>query len=127
MILFSDFHTDGAIKDNSVGISIQNLIRGTEQNLYATVIEAGNKVGCHCHHQGEEWYIILSGEGAVFIAEVNDGVLGDVTETVFKRGSSFCISPDTAHQLVAHTRVELIFLCPPAHLSSDRTGFDSIS
>ncbi|MBP2196215.1 cupin domain-containing protein [Pantoea cypripedii] len=127
MILFSDFHTDDAIKDNSVGISIQNLINGTDQDLYATVIEAGNKVGCHCHHEGEEWYIILSGEGAIFTAEVNEGSLGHITETTFRRGSTFCISANTAHQLVAHTRVELIFLCPPSHLTYDRTGFDSIS
>lgn len=127
MINFSDFHIDGAVKDSAVGISIQNLITGKEQNLYATVIEEGHRVGCHCHHDGDEWYIILSGEGSVFTAEVNDGTLGETQETAFKRGSTFRISPDTAHQLVAYTRVELLFLCPPTHLTHDRTGFKNIS
>lgn len=125
MLKFSDFHINNATMDKAVGISIQNLLKGQEQNLYATVIEAGNKVGCHCHHEGEEWYVILSGEGAVFTAEVKEGCLGHATETVFRQGSSFCISPNTAHQLVAKTRVELLFLCPPSHLTYDRTGFES--
>lgn len=126
MSLFAHFHTDDALKDDSVGISIQNLIRRKEQDAYATVIEAGNKVGCHSHHEGDEWYIILSGTGYIFTAEVKGGLLAPASKTPFERGSIFCISPETAHQLVAHTRVELIFLCPPAHLTQDRTVFDNI-
>lgn len=126
MVKFSDFHINNATMDKAVGISIQNLLKGQEQNLYATVIEAGNKVGCHCHHEGEEWYIILSGEGSVFTSKVINCTLSDITKTAFKAGSTFCIAPETAHQLVAHTRVELIFLCPPAHLDHDRLSYENI-
>lgn len=126
MSLFANFHTDKALKDDSVGISIQNLIRRKQQEAYATVIEAGKKVGCHSHHKGDEWYIILSGTGYIFTAEVEGGLLSPASKTPFERGSIFCISPETAHQLVAHTRVELIFLCPPAHLTQDRMVFDNI-
>nr|WP_314264760.1 cupin domain-containing protein [uncultured Moellerella sp.] len=128
MIKFADFSTDSSLRDNSVGISIQKLVTGSEQNAYATVIDAGNKVGCHCHHEGEEWYIILTGEGVVFTADVKDSeLMPPVSDTKFKPGSVFCISSNTAHQLVAHTRVELIFLCPPSHLTFDRTSFENIS
>lgn len=126
MINFSEFHTDDALQDKAVGISIQPLIQGNDQHAYATVIESGKKVACHCHHEGDEWYIILSGEGAVFTADVKNGITGSVTETLFKRGSLFRISPDTAHQLYAYSRVELIFLCPPSHLTHDRTGLESL-
>jgi mannose-6-phosphate isomerase-like protein (cupin superfamily) len=126
MILYSDFHTKDALKDDAVGISIQNLIHGAEQDAWATIIESGKRVGCHSHHHGEEWYIILSGTGVVFTAEVNEGELSPASGTEFRRGSVFCIAPDTAHQLVAHSRVELIFFCPPSHLTHDRTGFGDI-
>jgi uncharacterized cupin superfamily protein len=126
MIKFNDFCTTDAKKDNAVGISIKEMIQNNGLHAYATALEEGNKVRCHSHHKGEEWYIILSGEGTIFTSDVKEDVLGVTTETTFKKGSIFCILPDTAHQLCAHTKVELIFLCPPAHLSFDRTGFADI-
>lgn len=126
MIDFSDFHTNDALNDTAVGISIQELIKGSEQGAYASVIEAGNKVGCHCHHEGEEWYIILSGDGVISTADVKDGSLGPVSRTVFKKGSVFRIPSGTAHQLVALSKVSLIFLCPSSHLEHDRMVFESI-
>lgn len=126
MIKFNEFSTDGAEEDSAVGISIKEMIQGNGLHAYATAIDEGEKVGCHCHHQGDEWYIILSGKGTIFTSEVREGVLSKISEHTFMKGSIFCILPGTAHQLRAETKVELIFLCPPAHLSFDRTGFNDI-
>jgi mannose-6-phosphate isomerase-like protein (cupin superfamily) len=126
MINFSDFCIADAVKDDAVGISIGALIQGGSIDAYATVIEEGNKVGCHSHHKGEEWYIILAGEGTVFTSDVENGALQKVTGTPFSSGSIFRISAGTAHQLRADKQVKLIFLCPPSHLAQDRTVFSDL-
>ena len=36
------------------------------------------------------------------------------------KGSAFVIPENTAHQLVAKTELDLVFLCPNNHLSDDR-------
>ncbi|WP_261369260.1 hypothetical protein [Yersinia mollaretii] len=44
----------------------------------------------------------------------------------FAKGSVFCIYPNTAHQLIAKTAVEFIFLCPESHITHDRILFDDL-
>ncbi|MEY4475711.1 MAG: hypothetical protein RL248_1478 [Pseudomonadota bacterium] len=126
MIEFSNFSTDGATKDNSVGISIKHVIDKKGLNAYATLIGAGNKVGCHSHSQGEEWYIILSGDGEIWSGDVVDNEVTNIKKENFSKGCIFCIYQNTAHQLTARNDVELLFLCPDSHLSHDRFCFDDI-
>lgn len=126
MIDFSRFSTDGAAKDNVVGISIKRMIEREDMSAYATFISAGKKVGCHCHSKGDEWYIILSGDGEICTGDVVDNKVTNIKKEKFSKGCIFCIHQNTAHQLVAHNDVELIFLCPESHLSHDRVCFEDI-
>ncbi|REF26764.1 quercetin dioxygenase-like cupin family protein [Xenorhabdus cabanillasii] len=126
MIEFANFSTEDAIKDDAVGISVRHIIKKEGLNAYATFINAGKRVGCHNHSSGDEWYIILSGEGEIWTGEVLDNEVHDVQKKRFSQGCIFCIYPNTAHQLVAYENVKLIFLCPESHLSHDRVCFADI-
>ncbi|MDC9623854.1 cupin domain-containing protein [Xenorhabdus bovienii] len=126
MIDFAKFSTDGATKDDAVGISIKRIIEKDGLNAYATFISAGKKVGCHSHSQGDEWYIILSGDGEIWTGDVVDNEIINIKKEKFSKGCIFCIHQNTAHQLASHNDVELIFLCPKSHLSHDRVGFEDI-
>jgi len=121
MIIFSDFADGKGSEDALVGISISPMINKPGLNAYGTTIEMGKRVGCHSHAEGEEWYIILSGEGEIWTADVVDNSLKDNRIDKVSKGSVFCIYPETAHQLLAKTDIELIFLCPESHLTTDRT------
>lgn len=43
MFLFADFHTDDALKDDSVGISIQNLISRNAQDAICYSYRSGKQ------------------------------------------------------------------------------------
>ena len=77
MIIFSDFADGKGSEDALVGISISPMINKPGLNAYGTTIEMGKRVGCHSHAEGEEWYIILSGEGEIWTADVGDNSLKD--------------------------------------------------
>jgi len=123
MIIFSDFADGKASKDALVGISITPMINKPGLNAYGTTLKSGERIGCHSHAEGEEWYVMLSGEGEIWTADVVDNNLADIRTDKISKGSVFCIYPDTAHQLLAKTDIELIFLCPESHLTTDRTLF----
>lgn len=106
--------------DTAVGIAIAKLSEGQTLTSFGTRMFAGKKVSCHSHSNGDEWYIIISGEGKIFLADENKGVLSNHSSYAVTQGDVFCIHPHTAHQLVAHTTLDLIFLCPESHLSTDR-------
>ncbi|CNL04492.1 Uncharacterized conserved protein%2C contains double-stranded beta-helix domain [Yersinia enterocolitica] len=126
MINFSDFNCNNAIADNTVGISITNMIKKEGLRAYGTQLARGRCVGCHSHTEDEEWYIIISGEGAIWTADVMAGELKNKRVNGFAKGSVFCIYPNTAHQLIAKTAVEFIFLCPESHITHDRILFDDL-
>ncbi|OON40095.1 hypothetical protein BTJ39_09355 [Izhakiella australiensis] len=126
MIEFAKFSTENAEKDEAVGIAIRQLIGSADLNAYATFIAAGKKVGCHGHGNGDEWYIILSGEGEIWTGDIISGTVNDIKSETFTKGCIFCIHQNTAHQLKARSDVELIFLCPDAHLTHDRVGFNDL-
>ncbi|KOC88439.1 hypothetical protein [Winslowiella iniecta] len=123
MIIFSDFTDGKGSEDELVGISIAPMITQPGLNAYGTTLKMGKRVGCHSHAEGEEWYIILSGEGEIWTADVVDNSLKDRRIDQVSKGSVFCIYPYTAHQLLAKTDIELIFLCPESHITTDRTLF----
>lgn len=107
--------------DSAVGIAVFPLSTGTYLSCFGTRMAAGKKVGCHSHRHGDEWYVIINGEGDMYLADVD--LKGNVTNRriipVIK-GSAFVIPENTAHQLVAKTELDLVFLCPNNHLSDDR-------
>ena len=108
--------------DESVGIAIAPLSSGQEFSLFSAEIKAGNKVGCHFHHSGEEVYSILSGEGIICTANVNpQGETEEVSEAYVTAGDSFTIPARVAHQLKATSDLVLMFVCSPDHLGENRT------
>ncbi|WP_145523023.1 cupin domain-containing protein [Yersinia rohdei] len=126
MINFSEFNFNNSIADNVVGISFTEMFNKGGLRAYGTKVEQGNRVGCHYHTEGEEWYIIISGEGAIWTADVIAGMLKNKRVDKFTKGTVFCIYPNTAHQLIASTDVEFVFLCPQSHLTYDRILFDDL-
>lgn len=117
----------GAAKlDKAVGIAIATLAQGQNLTSFGTRMQAGKKVSCHSHSDGEEWYIILSGKGRIFLANEHKGTLSNQRTHFVTEGDVFCIHAHTAHQLLADTDLDLIFLCPESHLSTDRLMFDDL-
>ena len=109
--------------DASVGISIFELVKGKAVSSFGTRMEAGKKVGCHSHEHGDEWYIILNGNGTIYLGDVCDnGMIVNKREFPVTKGSVFVIPEKTAHQLKADTQLDLIFMCPASHLENDRCG-----
>ncbi|ELB2794013.1 cupin domain-containing protein [Aeromonas dhakensis] len=126
--MMKNFSTEiGAAKlDETVGIAIATLARGRNLTSFGTRMQAGKKVSCHSHSDGEEWYIILSGKGRIFLADEDKGTLSNQHTHFVTGGDVFCIHTHTAHQLLADTDLDLIFLCPESHLSTDRLMFDDL-
>ena len=107
--------------DENVGIAIAPLSSGKDFCLFSAEIKSGNKVGCHYHTAGEEVYSILSGEGIIYTAAVDDnGQIGETLSRKVSTGDNFTIDAGTAHQLKATSDLVLMFVCPPEHLDSDR-------
>ena len=107
--------------DENVGIAIAPLSSGKDFCLFSAEIKEGNKVGCHYHTAGEEVYSILSGEGIIYTAVVDDnGKIGETLSRKVSTGDNFTIDAGTAHQLKATSDLVLMFVCPPEHLNSDR-------
>ncbi|WP_075180632.1 cupin domain-containing protein [Pantoea sp. 1.19] len=114
--------------DSSVGIRIAPLVPGRQLSSFGTRLEAGKRVGCHAHAHGDEWYIVLAGEGRIWLADVGpDGQLTNKRSHDLQAGDTFPIAEHTAHQLVATTQLDFIFLCPPSHLQDDRTLFADLA
>lgn len=127
MIDVAEFNTLNAKNDPRVNIAIAGLIQKQGINAWGSEIKRGHRVGCHSHSVGEEWYIVLSGEGEIWTADVKGGELYNKRRDLVKAGSVFCIYPGTAHQLRATSDLKFIFLCPSSHLASDRTLFEDLA
>ncbi|MCK7068941.1 cupin domain-containing protein [Enterobacter bugandensis] len=110
----------GAVHDPIAGIRIAPLQNGTTMNSFGTRMDAGTKVSCHLHTDGDEWYSILDGDGEMYLADLVDGVLTNKRHFSVTKGDTFCITQNTAHQLRAISQLDFIFLCPDSHLGNDR-------
>ncbi|QUG74975.1 cupin domain-containing protein [Erwinia sp. E602] len=126
MIDIAEFTTLNAKTDPAVNIAISRLISKQGINACGSEIKRGHRIGCHSHTVGEEWYIVLSGEGEIWTADVKGQQLHKKRVNPVKAGSVFCIYPSTAHQMRAITDLSFLFLCPESHVSSDRTLFDDL-
>ncbi|MCW7553940.1 cupin domain-containing protein [Endozoicomonas gorgoniicola] len=113
--------------DDHVGIAIAPLSAGKNFCLFSAEIKSGHKVGCHYHTEGEEIYSILSGEGIIYTANIdNTGTVGETRVHTVTSGDSFTIEAGTAHQLQATSDLVLMFVYPPSHIDSDRIMIPSI-
>ena len=77
--------------DESVGISICNLIDYNNISTYATKIAPKKGVNPHFHKHGNESYTIISGKGVISITDVRTGVK---KEHVVSSGDVFTIKPN---------------------------------
>lgn len=111
---------ESAVYDPLAGIRIAPLQKGAVMNSFGTRMDAGTKVSCHLHTNGDEWYSILDGEGEIYLADMVDGKLINKRHMPVRKGDTFCISQNTAHQLYAKSQLDFIFLCPDSHLGGDR-------
>ncbi|EEP98760.1 hypothetical protein [Yersinia ruckeri] len=50
---------------------------------------------------GDEWFSMLDGEGVIYLADLVEGGLKNKRHYLVKKGDTFCISGNTAHQLHA--------------------------
>ncbi|GGY10565.1 cupin domain-containing protein [Paludibacterium paludis] len=105
--------------DTIAGITIVKLLGDESFGTYITRIAPGHRVNPHYHHQGEEHYHILSGEGEIHLAGMTDG-----TRQSCRVGArcSFSIPPMVEHSLINNGEEPLVlmFSCPASHLGSDR-------
>lgn len=115
-----------AVYDPVAGIRIARLQEGSEINSFGTRMDKGVKVSCHVHRQGDEWYSILNGEGTIYLADLVEGNLLNKRHFFARTGDVFCIVANTAHQIYAHTQLDLIFYCPDTHISSDRVIMEDL-
>lgn len=117
---FDDVVGEAAV-DKGVNIAIGQLTQDAEFCFYGTQMKAGSKVGCHYHKEGSEVYHILEGEGEIYLADIvsNNMPVNHCHFTV-KKGDTFSVPNNTAHQLKAITDLQLLFSCPQSHLNDDR-------
>ena len=112
---------DQATIDESVNIAIGQLTHDEETCFYGTQMKAGSKVGCHYHKEGSEVYHILAGEGEIHLADIApNAVPAHHRYFTVRKGDTFSVPSNTAHQLKATTDLQLLFSCPKSHLSDDR-------
>lgn len=112
--------------DPSVGMKVVKLASGKSLTSFGIQMLSGAKVSYHSRSDGDEWYIILSGDGQVFLADENNGILTNHRTDFFSKGDVFCIPHRTVHQLIAHSPIEFILLSPDPHLEIDRIIFDDV-
>ena len=82
------------------------------QSLAEATVAAGQRTHLHRHHATEELYHVLSGTGAVRLADAWVRV---------KPGDTVCIPPGTAHCACADPEAALVILCccSPAYRHED--------
>ncbi|SQA97913.1 Thermophilic glucose-6-phosphate isomerase and related metalloenzymes [Cedecea neteri] len=117
---------ENAVYDPVAGIRIARLQNGSEMNAFGTRMDKGAKVSSHVHTQGDEWYSILDGEGVIYLADWVGEVVQNRRHFPVRKGDVFCLQANTAHQIYAHTQLDLIFYCPDTHLGTDRTVLDDL-
>ncbi len=119
---------DQAKVDDSVNIAIGQLTHDEDTCFYGTQMKAGSKVGCHYHKEGSEVYHILAGEGEIHLTDIAPGNTPfNRRHFTVKKGDTFSVPNNTAHQLKATTDLQLLFSCPQSHLSDDRYIVDDLT
>ncbi len=109
--------------DPEVGIRVGHLSGGEEFSFFGALIAPHTDLSAHCHKSGDEIYMIMEGNGLMYLGELNSG--GNVVwEPPFsiKKGDCFTVGAGNVHQLCNNTYQNLIavFGCPKSHLSTDR-------
>ncbi len=95
-----------AIPDLLAGISHAALCGTEEFRLHVTRLEPGTRVKAHRHMEGEELYIIVSGEGLLYTGTVDESAQTEQVHQLHNTGSGPLV---------------LIFGCPDSHLGADRS------
>jgi len=105
--------------DKTVGIKISKLIDNKNFATFLTEIEPGKYVNPHYHKSGDEHYHILTGNGELYLCDV-DKKNKSITQVT--AGQSFTVPENTIHQLTntGNSTLLLMFSCPTAHLNTDR-------
>jgi mannose-6-phosphate isomerase-like protein (cupin superfamily) len=72
------------------------------QSLAEATVAPGGTTLLHRHHQSEEIYHVIAGQGVMTLgdAHIEIGV-----------GDSVCIAPGIAHAVHNHGEIDLVFLC----------------
>lgn len=110
--------------DPVVGIRIVSLAGDDAFSFYAAEIGPDKKVGAHYHAEGIEIYQLVEGKGVFHIGKpVGEGKTTWITSAKVKKGDCFTVQAGETHQLINDQKERLIVLfgCPKAHLSHDRT------
>lgn len=108
--------------DPDAGINHAPLAGNADYRLHITVLKPGNCILMHVHRLGSEHYIVMEGEGTIYIgSEIPHTNLAKVEHSyAVRKGDTFEIQPGQAHQLVnsGSNDLLLIFGCPDSHLSN---------
>ena len=115
-------------KDPQVGIKIVKLQGSSDYALYAGEIDGYKRVGAHYHTQGSEIYQVLEGSGKMYFGKPTAASVEWQSPIEVTAGDCFTVEENQAHQLVNPNpqRLVILFICPEAHLSSDRIIVEGI-
>ncbi|MBV8046188.1 MAG: cupin domain-containing protein [Paludibacterium sp.] len=104
--------------DTEAGIHIAALTVCDGLTFYLGEIAPGGSVNAHRHGQGDEVYLILSGNGCLY-----SQTSGEPAHcTLLESGDLVRIPSGVAHQLSNQDEapLRLLFVCPDSHLGCDR-------
>ncbi|MFT2793714.1 cupin domain-containing protein [Serratia sp. T13T92] len=97
---------------SATGLCIFKLASSQSFYSFGSQMLQGEKEIMHSHSEGEKWYIILSGDGQVFIVDEDKDNMSNQSTYYVSTGDIFYIPAHTTHHLLAHTKLEFIFLLP---------------
>lgn len=105
--------------DNSVGIKIAKIAGDEIFSTFITEIDVGKGVNPHFHKSGDEHYHIISGQGEVYLKNMQTK---EEIRLNVNSGQSFVVPENVLHQLINTGNIPLIlmFSCPTSHLETDR-------
>ncbi|MBV8048592.1 MAG: cupin domain-containing protein [Paludibacterium sp.] len=112
------FHPQRGVFDPEAGIPIAALTSCDALTFYLSDIPPQGTVHAHAHSQGDEVYLILSGQGCLYRQAP-----GEERQSVsVAAGDLLRVPAEQVHQLVnlGEQPLRLLFVCRASHLSDDR-------
>lgn len=109
--------------DPEIGIRVGHLTGSEQFSLFGAEIAPNKVLSAHYHNAGDEMYLILEGNGIMYLGELDSSgnVAWDSPFNV-REGDCFTVKEGKVHQLCNNTDQRLVaaFGCSKSHLSTDR-------
>ena len=93
----------------------------TRQSFAEAEVPPGKETVLHRHHQSEELYHIVQGEGLMTLVLTSTDPGNEDNQFAVEAGDSICIPPGTPHKIqnTGDTPLKILCACSPAYSHDD--------